>query len=143
MSEALLRKSYDVEAGDFESAGDASAGIKATLKRLGIPMGIVRRVAIAAYEAEINLIIHSMGGSLTLTVDGEAICLVSDDRGPGIPSVEKALQAGWSTAPDSVRSLGFGAGMGLPNMKKNADDFTIESTVNVGTHIVMRFLLSP
>ncbi len=142
MDEVVLRKSYDVEAGDFESAGDASAGIKATLKRLGVPTGIVRRVAIAAYESEINLIIHSMGGSLTLTVDGESVCLVSDDRGPGIASIEKALQAGWSTAPDSVRSLGFGAGMGLPNMKKNADEFQIDSTVNVGTHIVMRFHLS-
>lgn len=141
MNELVLRKVYEVNAGDFESAGDASAGIKATLKRLGVSTAVIRRVSIAAYESEINLIIHSQGGSLTLTVDAEAVSLVSDDRGPGIPDIEKALQAGWSTAPDSVRSLGFGAGMGLPNMKRNADEFQIDSTLHVGTHIVMRFHL--
>lgn len=139
MAEPLLRKEYPVASGVFESAGDCSGDIKSTLKKLGMPSSLVRRVAIAAYEAEINLIIHSQGGELILEVNPEGIRLVSRDVGPGIRDVAQAMQEGWSTAPDSVRLIGFGAGMGLPNMKRNADTFAIESVFGEGTTITMDF----
>ena len=102
---------------------------------------MLRRVAVASYEVELNLVIHSMGGELVLTVYPEAVQLVSSDRGPGIPDLEMAMREGYSTANEEARSLGFGAGMGLPNMKRNADDFSIESELGKGTTITMRFNL--
>jgi anti-sigma regulatory factor (Ser/Thr protein kinase) len=143
MSDPLLKNVFPVAQGDFATAGEVSAAIKNTLKQLGIAPGVVRRIAIAAYEVELNLVIHSMGGELTLAVSPESITLVAKDIGPGIPDIGLAMSEGFSTAPDSVRDLGFGAGMGLPNMKRNADDFRIASEVGVGTEIWMKFTIAP
>lgn len=142
MNEPLLHDVYHVESGNFATAGEASAAIKRTMKQLGVDPAVVRRIAIAAYEVELNLVIHSEGGELSLSVAPDAIVLIAKDQGPGIPDIELAMSEGFSTAPDSVRDLGFGAGMGLPNMKRNADGFSIESKVGVGTEIVMSFALA-
>ncbi|MBR6029273.1 MAG: anti-sigma regulatory factor [Clostridia bacterium] len=138
----LIRSSYPVETADYASAGSASADIKRKLKQLGITGDVLRRVSVASYEVELNLVIHSLGGELTLSVFPEYVQLVSADRGPGIPDLSLAMREGWSTANDEARSLGFGAGMGLPNMKRNADDFDIQSEVGVGTTITMKFKLA-
>lgn len=136
-----LREEFSVVAMDFQTAGEASAQIKRLLKKLGVNSSVVRRLSIACYEAEINLAIHSWGGRLTLIVDAHEITLISDDDGPGIPDIELAMSEGYSTASDDVRMMGFGAGMGLANMSRNADQFHIESKAGEGTHIEMRFLL--
>ncbi len=141
MSNHLFVDSYDVASGAFESAGDASASIKRKLKQLGIDAITLRRVAVASYEAELNLIIHSNGGNLIMEMTPEEVLLISKDVGPGIPDISKALEEGYSTASEEARDLGFGAGMGLPNMKRNADVFDIESAVGEGTTIKMGFLL--
>jgi serine/threonine-protein kinase RsbT len=122
-----VKLAFDCVGGDFERAGEASSKIKKMLQRLGIPADIVRRIAIGTYEAEMNVIIHAGGGN------------VAADHGPGIPDINKALQEGWSTAPDYVRQMGFGAGMGLPNMVKCSDKFDIQSKVGEGTCITMQF----
>ena len=140
--EELFRISYPVASADYTSAGKASADIKRRLKQLGVGGDVLRRVAVASYEVELNLVIHSMGGELCLTVFPDAVQLVSTDVGPGIPILEMAMREGYSTANEEARSLGFGAGMGLPNMKRNADGFGIESEVGKGTTITMRFNLS-
>lgn len=132
---------YPVKALDYATAGDASATVKRKLKQLGVDSAILRRVAVASYEAELNLIIHSQGGSLTVRMSPSEIVLESEDCGPGIPDIERALQEGYSTASEEARNMGFGAGMGLPNMKRNADDFSIRSEVGTGTQIRMRFRL--
>ena len=129
---------FDVDGDDFTSAGQASVRVKKNLRQLGFDSEIIKRVSIAMYEGEINMVIHAGGGVAEVSVSEDCIEIVLDDKGPGIADIEKAMQAGYSTAPDSVRSLGFGAGMGLPNMKKNSDDMTITSEVGVGTRIVMR-----
>ncbi len=142
MSEAtMLHEVYPVEAGAFQTAGEASGKIKRTLQKLGVPSPIVRRVSVAAYEVELNLVIHSMGGEMELNVRPDFLELNIRDRGPGIPDIDKAMSEGFSTASDDVRMMGFGAGMGLPNMKRNASTFSIESTVGVGTTIEMGFAL--
>lgn len=140
--EPLFKTSYQVEQADYTSAGRASADIKRRLKQLGVGGDVLRRVAVASYEVELNLVIHSLGGELELNVFPDAVQLISADRGPGIPDLSMAMKEGFSTANDEARSLGFGAGMGLPNMKRNADEFKIESTVGVGTTINMRFMLA-
>jgi serine/threonine-protein kinase RsbT len=132
-------ESFPVEKGAYVTAGDASAAIKRTLKQLGVGADVMRRVAVASYEVELNLIIHSEGGVLKMEMDGKTVTLISKDRGPGIADISLAMQEGWSTASEEARALGFGAGMGLPNMKRNADEFSIESTLGVGTEIMMRF----
>ena len=137
MSENLIFR-FDVEGNDFTSAGQASVQVKKNLRQLGFDSEIIRRVSIAMYEGEINMVIHAGGGVAEVIVSEEYIEIVLDDRGPGISDIDKAMQAGYSTASDTVRSLGFGAGMGLPNMKKNTDSMEITSTVGVGTRIVMR-----
>ncbi|MBE5794122.1 MAG: anti-sigma regulatory factor [Clostridiales bacterium] len=137
----LFVDSYDVDSGAFQTAGDASASIKRKLKQLGIDAVTLRRVAVASYEAELNLIIHSNGGNLIMEMSPEEVLLISKDVGPGIPDISKALEEGYSTASEEARDLGFGAGMGLPNMKRNADSFDIESQVGVGTTIKMGFML--
>ena len=109
----------------------------ARLKKLGIPADAVRKVAIALYEGEINLAIHAGGGEIDVAVTDESVDMTLTDQGPGIPDIALAMSEGWSTAPDEVRSLGFGAGMGLPNMKKYSDEFDIQSTVGVGTTVKM------
>ena len=137
MSENLIFR-FDVEGNDFTSAGQASVQVKKNLRQLGFDSELIRRVSIAMYEGEINMVIHAGGGVAEVIVSEEYIEIVLDDRGPGIQDIDKAMQAGYSTASDTVRSLGFGAGMGLPNMKKNTDSMEITSTVGVGTRIVMR-----
>ena len=139
--EELFRICYPVAAADYTSAGKASTDIKRRLKQLGVGGDVLRRVAVASYEVELNLVIHSLGGELCLIVYPDAAQLISSDRGPGIPDLEMAMREGYSTANDEARSMGFGAGMGLPNMKRNSDDFSIQSELGVGTTIAMKFYL--
>ncbi len=141
MSEALSFR-FNVDGDDFTSAGQASVQVKKDLRRLGIPAEIIRRVSIAMYEGEINMVIHAGGGEAEVRVTEEAIEIILSDTGPGIADIEKAMQAGYSTAPDTIRSLGFGAGMGLPNMKRYTDYMDIQSTVGVGTTITMKVNLA-
>lgn len=137
----LMEQVFPVDAGAYATAGEASTTIKRKLKQLGIDANVLRRVSVASYEVELNLVIHSMGGTLTLQVDPEKVTLISQDVGPGIPDIDKAMTEGYSTANEEARTLGFGAGMGLPNMKRNATDFDIQSQVGVGTTIMMSFAL--
>ncbi|MBP5162204.1 MAG: anti-sigma regulatory factor [Spirochaetales bacterium] len=139
--EPMYTGSYQVAKDDYTSAGHASADIKRQLRQIGVSGDVLRRVAVASYEVELNLVIHSLGGVLTLNVYPDCVQLVSSDVGPGIPDLAMAMKEGYSTANETARSMGFGAGMGLPNMKRNADDFNIESTVGVGTTITMGFHL--
>ena len=132
-----IKLSYIVPGDDFTRAGEASAHCKATLKKLGVDPAAIRRVAIALYEGEINLAIHAGGGNIDVTIGDENVTMHLYDKGPGIPDIPLAMSEGYSTAPDEIRSLGFGAGMGLPNMKKYADTFEISSVVGEGTDIVM------
>ena len=141
MQSSILTNAYDVRAGEFQTAGDASASIKRKLKQIGVNSAVLRRIAVASYEAELNLIIHSNGGQLKLEMTPDSIILVSEDIGPGIADISKAMQEGFSTASEEARDLGFGAGMGLPNMKRNADGFELESEVGKGTRIQMSFKL--
>ena len=135
----ILKNTYEIRTGEFQTAGDASASIKRKLKQIGIGSTVLRRIAVASYEAELNLIIHSDGGTLSIEMTPDQIMLTSQDVGPGIADLSKAMQEGFSTASEEARGLGFGAGMGLPNMKRNADGFSIESEVGKGTIIRMRF----
>ncbi len=128
---------YDISPDDFTRAGEASSDVKKKLKQMGVGPEAVRKVAIAMYEGEINMVIHAKGGEIRVEITPERIVMVLDDVGPGIPNVEKAMQAGYSTAPDEVRSLGFGAGMGLPNMKQYTDSMEIDTRIGVGTKITM------
>lgn len=129
---------YEVSGDDFTRAGEASGDVKRVLKELGFDPDVVRNVSIAMYEGEINMVIHADGGDITVEISPQCIHMVLADKGPGIPDVEQAMQAGWSTAPDEVRSLGFGAGMGLPNMKKYTDSMSIDTVLGVGTTIDMK-----
>ena len=129
---------FDVDGDDFTSAGQASVQVKKNLRQIGIDPETIRKVSIAMYEGEINMVIHAGGGVAEVGVYDGYIEIVLDDHGPGIADIDKAMQEGYSTASDTVRSLGFGAGMGLPNMKKNTDSLSIESTLGVGTKITMR-----
>ena len=134
-----LVRTYVVNGHDFSRAGESSAQIKALLKVLGLDPDIIRRASISAYEAEINMVIHANGGIITVTVCPEWIDMEFSDTGPGIPDVELAMQEGWSTAPRDVLALGFGAGMGLPNIHKYSDEFDLETTVGAGTTLKIRF----
>lgn len=140
MSESLIFR-FDVLGGDFTSAGQASVQMKKNLRQLGFDSEIIRRVSIAMYEGEINMVIHAGGGIAEVVVSEEYIEIILEDTGPGIKDIEQAMQAGYSTASEKIRSLGFGAGMGLPNMKKNTDSMQITSNIGVGTRIVMRVML--
>ncbi len=128
---------FDIDGDNFTSAGEASVRIKKMLREMGFTPEIIRRVSVAMYEGEINMVIHANGGAADVNVFGDRIEIILADRGPGIPNIELAMQEGYSTAPDNIRSLGFGAGMGLPNMKRYTDDMTIESEVGKGTTITM------
>ena len=139
---SMIHAVYPVHADDYTCAGEASADIKRKLKQLGVDSKVLRRVSVASYEVELNLVIHSLGGTLTLLVDPEKVTLISKDVGPGIPDIEKAMTEGFSTASAEARTLGFGAGMGLPNMKRNATEFDIQSEVGVGTTITMSFAMT-
>lgn len=140
MSEAV-RLFFNVDGEDFTSAGQASVQIKKSLRQLGIPPEIIRKVSIAMYEGEINMVIHAGGGEAEVLICEDCIELYLRDHGPGIANIEQAMQEGFSTAPDTIRSLGFGAGMGLPNMKRYTDEMKIESELGKGTEIFMRVKL--
>lgn len=130
-----MKLHFDVSGEDFTRAGEASGKVKSTLKQLGYDPNTVRRVAIALYEGEINLVIHAGGGEIDVEIAENAIHVTLTDRGPGIADVEKAMREGYSTATENIRALGFGAGMGLPNMKKYTDRMEIQTKVGVGTAI--------
>jgi anti-sigma regulatory factor (Ser/Thr protein kinase) len=134
----MIHMSYEVPANDFTRAGEASSSLKSSLKKMGVSPEIVRKVAIAMYEGEINMVIHATGGKIDVTISPEEIEMILKDQGPGIVDIELAMQAGYSTAPDNIRNLGFGAGMGLPNMKKYSDEFHIDSTLGIGTTVTMK-----
>ena len=137
-----VKFTYDVDGEDFTSAGQASVQVKKNLRRLGISPETIRRVSIAMYEGEINMVIHAGGGTADVIVYEDRIEIILPDTGPGIPDVQLAMKEGYSTATDSVRSLGFGAGMGLPNMKRYTDDMKIDTEVGRGTTITMTVNLS-
>ncbi len=137
MGDNCIRQEYEVLGNNFASAGSASEEVKATLRKLGIAPADIRRVAISMYEGEINMVIHAGGGKAVANIYLDRIEIVLSDTGKGIENVELAMKPGFSTAPDAVRSLGFGAGMGLPNMKKYTDEFEIESEVGKGTTVKM------
>lgn len=129
---------YTVPGDDFTRAGEASGAVKKALKDLGFSHDLVRRVVIALYEAEINLVIHAGGGEIDVEISPECVSMVLTDHGPGIPDVALAMKEGYSTAPDNVRSLGFGAGMGLPNIKKYTDEMKIDTKVGEGTTMYLK-----
>ena len=137
MSETI-KLHFDVDGENFESAGQASHSVKRSLRQLGMPPDVIRKVAIAMYEGEINMVIHANGGVADVEVDDDAITIILSDHGPGIPDIDLAMQEGYSTAKDNIRALGFGAGMGLPNMKKYTDDMKIDTELGVGTTITMK-----
>ncbi len=126
---------YPLEGNNFSAAGDASSRLKHTLQQVGYPASVIRRVAVAAFEAEMNIIIHAHRGVLKAAVTPEEVTVLAVDEGPGIPDIELAMKEGYSTAPDYIREMGFGAGMGLPNIKRCADIFEIETDVARGTSI--------
>ena len=128
---------YEIDGENFSAAGEASTAVKRVLKKLRLPPQVVRRAVVCMYEGEINMVIHADGGQALLDVDEEKIVITLKDKGPGIPDIDKAMEEGWSTASSSVRAMGFGAGMGLPNMKRNADDMKIETELGVGTTVTM------
>ena len=132
---------YSVSKDEFAHAGEASSNLKKVLKQLGISAELIRKIAIAMYEAEINMVIHADGGVIDVSILPEKIKIVLKDTGPGIPDIDKAMQEGFSTATDEIRNLGFGAGMGLPNMKKNADFVKVSSEVGVGTTVELEVIL--
>ncbi len=137
MSEAL-HFHFNVDGENFTSAGEASVQVKKKLRQLGMPPETIRCVSIAMYEGEINMVIHAGGGNADVYVNEDEIVIVLEDHGPGIPNVELAMQEGYSTAPETIRSLGFGAGMGLPNMKRYTDDMKIDTVIGTGTTITMK-----
>ena len=140
MSE-VVKFHFEVDGEDFSSAGQASVSVKKNLRQLGINPEIIRKVSIAMYEGEINMVIHAGGGNAEVLVYEDRIEIVLSDHGPGIANVEMAMQEGYSTAPDNIRSLGFGAGMGLPNMKRYTNQMRIETEPGQGTRIFMTVVL--
>ncbi|MBR0365343.1 MAG: ATP-binding protein [Clostridia bacterium] len=135
-------KHYEISGTDFANAGEASSDFKTLLKKIGVPNDVIRKVSIAMYEAEINTVIHGLGGYCDAELKPDRVIITFTDNGPGIEDIEKAMQAGYSTATDEIRDLGFGAGMGLPNIKKYTDDMQIESEVGKGTTVVLTIKLS-
>lgn len=136
-----MKYEYQIAAMDLTTAGEASSHIKRILRQIGIDAGLIRRVAIATYEAEINIAIHSLGGTLTLLISPEWVKIIAEDVGPGIENIELAMQKGFSTATSEIRELGFGAGMGLPNMEKCSDTFQIDSELGKFTRVEMTMML--
>lgn len=132
---------YEIIGNDFIRAGYATSEVKKILKQLSIEPSLIRRIAIAAFEAEVNVVAHAYRGTMKVNIEEEKILIEVDDIGPGIEDIEKAMQEGYSTASERVREMGFGAGMGLPNMKKNADELKIESEVGKGTKVTIIFNL--
>lgn len=132
-----LEISIPVRMRDFQASGDAAARIKQVLQKIGFPPHVIRRVAIAAYEAEMNIVIHSLGGEIKAVVSPEVITIVARDNGPGIPDIDLAMQEGYSTAPKEIQEMGFGAGMGLPNIRRCADRLSVISREGQGTTITI------
>lgn len=141
MDKGLIVREYQIPANDFIMAGEASSDVRKLLNQMGVAPGIVKRTSVAMYEAEINAVIHGHGGHAHVEIDRDKVTIRISDEGPGIPDVDLAMQEGWSTASDSIREMGFGAGMGLPNIKRHADQLHIETAQGHGTtvHIVVRF----
>lgn len=135
MANTAMKVHYDVDGDDFTLAGAASAALKKRLRQLGLPPDVIRRTAIAMYEAEINMVIHADGGTIDVEISPEKIHIVFADHGPGIPDISKAMKEGYSTATSEIRELGFGAGMGLPNMKTYSDEMKIDTVIGEGTTI--------
>lgn len=136
-----LKLTYEVDGNDISRAGEASRAVKYVLKQLNLPSNIIRKVSICMYEGEINMVIHADGGIIDVIVDETSITMILKDKGPGIKDIDKAMQEGWSTASAEARQLGFGAGMGLPNMKRSCDEFKIETELNVGTTVTMKLFV--
>lgn len=141
MSGGTIKLHYDIPADDFICAGEASSGVKKKLIQLGISPSLAKKATIAMYEAEINAVIHANGGSAEVEIDSEKIVIRMMDKGPGIPDLGLAMQEGWSTATDNIRELGFGAGMGLPNMKRYSDKLDIQTEVGFGTTVTITVYL--
>lgn len=137
----VIKWSYQVDGKSFETAGAASQATKLRLKQLGLPHELIRKITIAMYEGEINMVIHAEGGIATIEVSENAVIVELSDTGKGIEDIPLAMKEGYSTATEEIRSLGFGAGMGLPNMKKYSDEMTVESTVGVGTTVTLKYNL--
>ena len=138
-----MRLNFEVESGDFTRAGYASSNVKKTLKLLNVDPSIVKRVVVALYEAEVNIVAHAYRGTITADIEPDRIELRLEDEGPGIPDIAQAMKRGYSTASPEVREMGFGAGMGLPNISENADSFHIESEVGKGTTLTICVALKP
>ena len=132
---------YKIEGGDFVNAGKASSEIKRTLKQLNVAQKTIKRVVVSLYEAEVNIVAHAHRGDIDVAINSESISITLKDEGPGIKDIDKAMEVGFSTASPSVISMGFGAGMGLPNMKKNSDYLNVESEVGVGTTVTIKVAL--
>jgi len=130
-----MKMSYDIEGGDFSAAGRASSEVKRTLKQFNISPLVLRRIAVALYEAEMNVVAHARKGIMQVVIQPHCFSVVIEDEGPGIEDIDKAMEEGFSTATDEVRQMGFGAGMGLPNIKKNSDRMMLTSTPGVGTRL--------
>jgi anti-sigma regulatory factor (Ser/Thr protein kinase) len=139
---AIYRETFNIQGGDFTRAGSAASRVKQILKEIGLDNQYIKRAVIIAYEAEINVVCYAYEGEMTLTVTPTQVEILVEDKGPGIEDIELAMQEGYSTASDWIREMGFGAGMGLPNIKKNSDSFEIHSTVNVGTRVHARVLIN-
>ena len=136
-----LNLHYDIPGGDYTRAGEASAQLKQVLRKLGLTPAVVRRVAIAMYEGEINMVIHADGGAIDVEIDSVCVTLALSDTGPGIEDIDLAMKEGYSTATEEVRSMGFGAGMGLSNMRKHTDYMKIDSTPGMGTNVYMKIAI--
>ena len=141
MSEPICFR-FNIDGEDFTSAGKASVQVKKMLRQLDFDAETIRRVSVAMYEGEINMVIHADGGLAEVYVWDDSVRVILSDKGPGIPNIELAMQEGFSTAKDNIRSLGFGAGMGLPNMKRYADDLNIDTVIGEGTTVTMNFFVS-
>lgn len=137
-----MHYSFDIERGNFTDAGQASSSVKRTLKQLGVAPANIKRTVVALFEAEINAVAHAYGGKIDIDIDGEKIVMIVADEGPGIPNIDLAMQEGYSTASAKVREMGYGAGMGLPNIKKNTDDLKIDTKIGVGTTLTMTVYLN-
>jgi anti-sigma regulatory factor (Ser/Thr protein kinase) len=127
---------YKIQGGNFSKAGFASSEVKKILRQLSIEPKTIKRLVVALYEGEVNIVAHAYNGLITVDIDTEKVTVTLKDNGPGIPDIDKAMEQGYSTASAAVREMGFGAGMGLPNMKKNTDEMTIKSVVNEGTEVI-------
>ena len=141
MSAELMRERYEIQGGDFDTAGEISGELKIILRDLGIDAASLRRVVVVAFEAEMNVVMYARRGTLTFILTDNEVNLEIQDEGPGIPDLELAFQEGYTTASDEMRELGFGFGMGLPNMKKNSDELKIETEVGKGTSVFARIQL--